>query len=58
MLRRFRYQLYQRLLRFPLTHFQKTSSAQIIPMITAECESLGGFIGDAFVRRRFRAGRC
>src|SRR5260370_13321918 len=48
MLRRFRYALYQRLLRFPLTHFHKTSSAQIIPMITAECESLGGFIGDAF----------
>jgi putative ABC transport system ATP-binding protein len=56
MLRRFRYQLYQRLLRFPLTHFQKTSSAQIIPMITAECESLGGFIGDAFAAPAFQGG--
>src|SRR6202521_2134945 len=36
MLRRVRYALYQRLLRFPLSHFNKTSSAQIIPMITAE----------------------
>jgi putative ABC transport system ATP-binding protein len=48
MLRRFRYQLYQRMLLFPLSYFQKNSSAQIIPMITVECEQLGGFIGDAF----------
>src|ERR1051325_4779470 len=44
MLRRFRFQLYQRLLRFPTSYFQKTSAAQIIPMITVECEPLGGFI--------------
>src|SRR3954468_20091796 len=56
MLRRFRYQLYQRLLRFPLGYFQRVSSAQIIPMITAECESLGGFIGDAFVTPVFQGG--
>jgi putative ABC transport system ATP-binding protein len=49
MLRRFRYQLYQRMLLFPLSYFHKNSSAQIIPMITVECEQLGGFIGDAFV---------
>src|SRR5436190_1581250 len=48
MLRRFRYSLYQRLLCFPLSYFHKNSSAQIIPMITVECEQLGGFIGDAF----------
>jgi ABC-type multidrug transport system fused ATPase/permease subunit len=56
MLRRLRYQLYQRLLRFPLNQFQKTSAAQIIPMITAECESLGGFIGDAFAAPSFQGG--
>jgi putative ABC transport system ATP-binding protein len=56
MLRRFRYALYQRLLRFPLSHFNKTSSAQIIPMITAECDSLGGFIGDAFALPSFQGG--
>jgi ABC-type multidrug transport system fused ATPase/permease subunit len=56
MLRRFRYQLYQRLLRFPPTHLQRTSSAQIIPMITAECESLGGFIGDALASPSFQGG--
>ncbi len=56
MLRRFRYQLYLRLLRFPLTHFQKTSAAQIIPMVTAESESLGGFIGDALALPAFQGG--
>ena len=56
MLRRFRFQLYHRMLRFPLTQFSKTSSAQIIPMITSECESLGGFIGDAFVTPAFQGG--
>jgi putative ABC transport system ATP-binding protein len=56
MLRRFRYQLYHRLLRFPLAHFNRTSSAQIIPMITAECETLGGFIGDSFVTPVFQSG--
>ena len=37
-------------------HFHKTSSAQIIPMITAECESLGGFIGDALALPAFQGG--
>ena len=56
MLRRFRYQLYQHLLRFPLAYFAKSSAAQIIPMITAECESLGGFIGDAIALPAFQGG--
>src|SRR5271169_2185098 len=56
MLRRLRYQLYHRMLRFPLSQFSKTSSALIIPMITSECESLGGFIGDAFVTPAFQGG--
>jgi putative ABC transport system ATP-binding protein len=56
MLRRLRYQLYHRILRFPLTQFAKTSSAQMIPMITAEGEGLGGFIGDAFALPAFQGG--
>jgi ABC-type multidrug transport system fused ATPase/permease subunit len=56
MLRRFRYQLYQRMLLFPLSYFNKNSSAQIIPMITAECESLGGFVGDAVALPAFQGG--
>src|SRR6202023_2234663 len=55
--RLFRYSLYLRLLRFPLSYFQKNSSAQIIPMITVECEQLGGFIGDAFVTPLFQGGQ-
>ena len=56
MLRRFRYQLYLRLLHFQLSHFSRSSPAQLIPMITAECEPLGGFIGDAFVTPAFQGG--
>jgi putative ABC transport system ATP-binding protein len=56
MLRRFRYQLYLRMLLFPLSYFHKNSSAQIIPMITAECESLGGFVGDAVALPAFQGG--
>ncbi|HTQ34955.1 MAG TPA: ABC transporter ATP-binding protein [Stellaceae bacterium] len=57
MLRRFRYSLYLRLLRFSPSYFEKTSSAQIIPMITVESEQLGGFIGDAFVLPLFQGGQ-
>jgi ABC-type multidrug transport system fused ATPase/permease subunit len=56
MLRRFRYQLYQRMLAFPLSYFHKNSSAQIIPMITAECDTLGGFAGDAVAMPAFQGG--
>ncbi len=49
MLRRLRYELYSRILRFPLPHFRKVSQGEIIPMITSEVEALGGFIGDALV---------
>jgi ABC-type multidrug transport system fused ATPase/permease subunit len=57
MVRRFRDLLYYQMLRFPLPYFQRTLSAQIIPMITAECESLGGFIGDAFATPIFQGGQ-
>jgi putative ABC transport system ATP-binding protein len=48
MLRRLRYDLFQRLLRFPMRHFDRTATGQIIAMLTAELEPVGGFIGDAF----------
>ena len=56
MLRRLRYDLYGRVLRFPLPHFRKLSQAEIITMITAEVEPLGGFIGDAFKLPIFQGG--
>lgn len=56
MLRRLRYDLYARVLRFPLPHFRKLSQGEIITMITAEVEPLGGFIGDAFKLPVFQGG--
>ena len=56
MLRRLRYDLYAHILRFPLPHFRKVSQGELIPMITAEVESLGGFIGDAFTLPIYQGG--
>ena len=56
MLRRLRYELYVRILRFPLPRFRKVSSGELIPMITAEVEPLGGFIGDAIALPVFQGG--
>ncbi len=56
MLRRLRYQLYLRLLRFPLPHFKRVSQAEVIPMVVAETEPLGGFIGESFSLPAFQGG--
>lgn len=57
MLRRLRYHLFERVLRFPLARFRKVSSGEIIPMITAETEQIGGFIGDAVALPMFNGGQ-
>jgi len=41
MLRRLRYDLFQRLLRFPMHHFDRTATGEIIAMLTAELEPVG-----------------
>lgn len=56
MLRRFRYELYTRIFRFPLPHFRRVSQGELIPMITAEVEPLGGYIGDAIAQPVFQGG--
>ena len=56
MLRRFRFDLFTRILRFPVPRFKQVSQGEIIPMITAETEPLGGFIGDAFALPAFQGG--
>ena len=56
LLRRLRYDLYSRVLRFPLPHFRKVSSGEIIPMVTSEVEQIGGFMGAAFVTPIFQGG--
>jgi ABC-type multidrug transport system fused ATPase/permease subunit len=56
MLRRLRYELYSRVLRFALPTFRRMSPGEIIPMITAEVEPLGGFIAEAFATPIFQGG--
>ncbi|WP_150525031.1 ATP-binding cassette domain-containing protein [Roseibium sediminis] len=56
MLRRLRFELFQRVLRFRLPHFRKISSGEIIPMITSEVEDVGGFIGEAFALPAYQGG--
>lgn len=56
MLRRLRYQLYEHVLRFPLPHFRKVSQGELVQMINAETEALGGFVGDAFAVPAFQGG--
>ncbi len=56
MLRRLRYELYSRILLFPLPYFRRVSPNEMIPMITAEVEPLGGFIGEAIALPAFYGG--
>lgn len=49
MLRRLRYQLFDRVLRFPFGHFRRVKQAEIATMIKDEVDPIGGFIGDAYV---------
>ena len=56
LLRRFRYELYQRILLFPIPHFKRVSQGELIPMITAETEPLSEFIGESFSLPVFQGG--
>ncbi|MEM0907890.1 MAG: ATP-binding cassette domain-containing protein, partial [Pseudomonadota bacterium] len=56
MLRRLRYMLYNSVLRFRLSRFRKVSGGEIIPMITAEVEDVGVFIGEAIATPAFQGG--
>ncbi|HUN51889.1 MAG TPA: ABC transporter transmembrane domain-containing protein, partial [Candidatus Sulfotelmatobacter sp.] len=57
MLRRLRYELCGRVLRFPLPVFRRMSTGEIIPMIMAETENLGGFIATATAVPVFNGGQ-
>lgn len=56
MLRRLRFQLYQHVLRFPLPRFRRMSQGEVVSMITAETEPLGGYIGDSVALPAFQGG--
>ncbi len=56
MLRRLRFELFDKVLQFPLSHFRKVKQAEVATMIKDEVEPLGGFIGDAFITPAQLAG--
>ncbi len=58
MLRRLRFELLDRVLRFPMTHFRRVKPAEVATMVKDEVEPLGGFIGDAFVQPVFLGGQA
>lgn len=58
MLRRLRYELTDRVLRFPLPHLRRMKQAEVATMIKDEVEPLGGFIGDAFITPVFLGGQA
>ncbi|ULJ75295.1 ABC transporter transmembrane domain-containing protein [Rhizobium gallicum] len=58
MLRRIRFQLIDRVLRFPPVHFKRVKSAEIATMIKDEVEPMGGFTGDAFVSPALLGGQA
>jgi len=55
MLRRLRYALFDRILRFPLTRFRRVKSAELATMIKDEVEPLGGFVGESLIAPLFFA---
>jgi putative ABC transport system ATP-binding protein len=58
LLRRIRFELIDRILRFPPTHFKRVKGAEISSMVKDEVEPLGGFTGDAFVQPALLGGQA
>lgn len=56
MLRRLRFQLFGHMLRFPLPHYRRVSQGELVQMINAETEALGGFVGEAVSTPGLQAG--
>lgn len=56
LLRRLRYALFSRVLRFPIPHFKRASQGEVISMITAESEPIGAFFVGAVVDPIFQGG--
>ncbi len=58
MLRRLRFDMFDRVLRYPLPRFRRTKASEIASMIKDEVEPMGGFIGDAFTQPLFLGGQA
>lgn len=58
MLRRMRYSLVDRVLRFPIPHFKRVKGSEVASMVKDEIEPFGEFIGDAFVQPVYLGGQA
>jgi len=58
LLRRIRFELVDRVLRFPPARFRGVKGAEVSSMIKDEIEPLGGFTGDAFVQPVLLGGQA
>lgn len=58
LLRRIRYQLVDRILRFPTSYFKRAKAGEISSMVKDEVEPMGGFAGDAFVQPALLGGQA
>ena len=58
MLRRLRYDLIDRVLRFPISRFKRVKSSEIATMVKDEIEPLGAFIGDSYVQPLYQGGQA
>jgi len=58
LLRRLRYSLVDRVLRFPPATFRRMKGAEIATMVKDEVEPIGGFTGDAFVSPALLGGQA
>jgi len=56
LLRRLRFELIERLLRFPVNQFRTTPAGQVVSMVTAETAPLGFFMAEAFAVPAVAAG--
>ncbi|WP_299618675.1 ABC transporter transmembrane domain-containing protein [uncultured Tateyamaria sp.] len=57
LLRRFRFTLISRMLRFPRNYFRTTSQGELVSMVTSEAEPMGGLMGDMVAQPVFQAGQ-
>ena len=57
MLQRFRYALINRIVRFPKPYFQRVSQGELVSMVTAESEPMGGMMGDAISQPVMQLGQ-
>ncbi|WP_108259871.1 ABC transporter transmembrane domain-containing protein [Mangrovicoccus ximenensis] len=57
LLRRFRFQMLSRILRFPRPYFRRTSQGELVSIITSEVEPMSGLMGDLLSQPLFQAGQ-